>query len=164
MKEYTLVFKEGISTGLRKNARTVMGQQGFVEANGAMVDHGVMVNLDNLSSYDFTILGCTFPFPQVFQLKNYTIVCTSDKIYGLSNGALNLLYTASAVGSTWTVADFYHYLLFSNGVELVMHSSESGTWSKYIASDIPQSLCVCDLNGQIIAGGPGASVSSGFLG
>jgi hypothetical protein len=140
-----------------------MNDQALVEAQGVMHDSGTMVNLDNLDTIDLSILNCSYPFPQVFKLTNYTLVCTETKIYSYSGTSLSLVH-AVLEGSTWTIADFYDYIVLSNGKDLVVVDPVSGAWSSYAGCQIPFCLCLCSLNGQLIVGGPEVTISQGFLG
>lgn len=164
MEEYTLIFKEGLKVGLRASEYNPRNIGALVEAQGVIQESGKLFNLDDLSTFDIsTIEACTFPFPQVFQGKNWTLLCTPTKIYTYDGSALTLAYTAEE-GSTWTVADFHNFLVLTNGKELVTLDPISGIWSKFITCEIPTCLCLCDLNGQLFVGGPECSVSAGFLG
>ena len=163
MREYTISFDEGISVGLRRFDKPKKGDKALIQSDGVLKDSGTLTNLEQLGTVDFSALGCTFPFPQIFQLKNFTLVCTPTDIYTYDGSALTLCYTAEA-GSTWTIADFYNYIIMTNGKELVTLDPMSGDWSKYIDCAIPNCLCLCELNGQVVVGGPEVSISAGFLG
>ena len=163
MREYTVVFEKGFEVGLRHSENNPRNAQALIESTGAFYNKGEVVNVDDISTIDFSALGCTFPFPQMFQLKNYTLVCTPTKIYTYDGAALTLVYTAEE-GSTWTIADFYHFLVMTNGRELVMHWPDTNAWSKYLDCAVPYCLCLCELNGQLFVGGPEVSISAGWLG
>lgn len=152
MNEYTLVFDKGIALGLRHHEKTPMNAQGLIVANGVMGDKGVLRELDDLSTLDLSSLECVFPFPQFFELRNFTLVCTPDEIYEFKGGTLSLKYTASDAGTTWSFADFYNYIVGSNGVDVVKHDPASNSWSRVTDGSIPPCTCVCELNGQLILG------------
>lgn len=164
MHEYTVIFKDGLAAGLRSSVHNPRNVGSLIKADGVTQESKELFNLDELSTFDISILdACTFPFPQIFQLREWTIVCTPTKIYTYDGSTLTLVYTAEE-GSTWTFGDFYNYLILTNGRELITLDPESGEWSKYLDTAIPNCLCLCDINGQLFVGGPDVSVSAGFLG
>lgn len=164
MKEYTIFYKDGLSVGLRASEYNPRNEGALVEAQGVFQESKKLSEIAELSSFDIsTIDAQTFPFPQCFQLRNWILICTPTKIYTYDGATLTLVYTATE-GSTWTVADFYDFLVLTNGQDLITLDPETGLWSKYIDCLIPYCLCVCDLNGQLFVGGPEVTVSAGFLG
>ena len=164
MYEYTIIFKDGLSAGLRQSKHNPKNKGALVQADGVIQKSKELFNLDELETFDISsIESCTFPFPQCFQLREWTIICTPTKIYTYDGSSLTSVYT-SEEGSTWTIADFYNFLVQTNGRELITLDPESGNWSKYFDCAIPYCLCICDVNGQIFVGGPEVIVSAGFLG
>lgn len=164
MYEYTLMVKDGLKAGLRSSKHNPKNKGALIQATGVIQESGELFNLDELSAFDISsIEDCTFPFPQIFQLREWTLICTSTKIYTYDGAALTLVYTAEE-GSTWTIADFYNYLVLTNGRELITLDPESGNWSKYLDCAVPYCLCLCDINGQMFVGGPEVTVSGGWLG
>ena len=164
MYEYTLTVKGALSVGLRHSNKNPKNVGALILADGVIHDTTELVNLDYLSTFDISsIEACTFPSPQMFQLRDWTLICTPTKIYTFDGTSLTSVYTAEE-GSTWTVGDFYSYLIMTNGKELITLDPEDGTWSKYLDCKIPYCLCLCDVNGQVFVGGPDVSVSAGFLG
>lgn len=164
MYEYTILYKDGLARGLRASKHNPRNKGALIQADGIIQESGELFNLAELSNFDVSsIEACTFPFPQVFQLREWTLICTPTKVYTYDGATLTLVYTADE-GSTWTVADFYNFLVLSNGRELITLDPEDGTWSKYLDCAIPTCLCLCDLNGQMFVGGPEVSISGGWLG
>ena len=164
MREYTIIFKDGLAAGLRSSEHNPRNQGALIQADGIIQESKELFNLDELDTFDISTLeDCDFPFPQIFQLREWTVVCTPTKIYTYDGTSLTLVYTAEE-GSTWTFADFHNYLVLTNGRELITLDPETGTWSKYIECAIPECLCLCDVNGQLFVGGPEVSVSAGWLG
>lgn len=164
MKEYTIIYKDGLAAGLRASEYNPRNEGALIKAQGVFQEAKKLSNIAELSSFDIsTIEACTFPFPQCFQLRNWIIICTPTKVYTYIGATLTLVYTA-VEGSTWTVADFYDFLVLTNGQELITLDPDTGDWSKYIDCAIPYCLCLCDLNGQLFVGGPEVTVSAGFLG
>lgn len=164
MKEYTIFYKDGLAAGLRDSEYNPRNVGALIKAQGVFQESRKLSEIPELSSFDIsTIDAQTFPFPQCFQLRHWIIICTPTKIYTYDGVTLTLVYTA-VEGSTWTVADFYDFLVLTNGQELITLDPEDGSWSKYLDCAIPYCLCVCDLNGQLFVGGPEVTVSAGFLG
>ena len=164
MHEYTIEIKEGLIAGLRRSEHNPVNGGFLVLADGVIKKAGELFNLDELDQLDISDLDAqTFPFPQIFQLVNFTLVCTPTKIYKYDGSTFTLVYTAEE-GSTWTIADFYNYLVLTNGVELVKLDPETGLFDEYAECSIPNCLCICDVNGQIFLGGPDCSISAGWLG
>jgi len=164
MYEYTIIYKDGLAKGLRSSEHNPVNQGALVQADGIIQDSGQLYNLPELDTFDISTLeDCDHPFPQIFQLREWTLICTPTKIYTYDGTTLTLVYTAEE-GSTWTIGDFYNYLILTNGKELITLDPETNIWSKYIDCYIPNCLCVCDINGQVFVGGPEVSVSAGWLG
>ena len=165
MYEYTLMVKAALTVGLRSSDKNPMNKGALTKADGVLQVESELTKIDKLVAFDIsTIEACTYPFPQVFQLREWTIICTPTKIYTYDGTTITLVYTAEA-GSTWTVGDFYNYLIMTNGKELITLHPDTGVWSKYLDSAIPYCLCLCDTKGgQIFVGGPEVSISAGFLG
>lgn len=164
MQEYTIFYQEGLAKGLRASEHNPRNSGALIQADGVLVEAAELFNIEELTQFDISdIEDCSFPFPQCFRLRNWVLVCTPTKIYTYNGSSLSLVYSGEE-GSTWTVADFYNYLVMTNGKELVVLDPETGNWSKYLDCLIPNCLCLCDVNGQIFVGGPEVSISAGFLG
>ena len=163
MNEYTIEFREGLEVGLRHSDKNPKNVQALVRSDSVFYETGILRNTDEISTMDLTALGCTWPFPQIFDLKSFKLICTETEIYKLSGGSLTLVFTALE-GSTWTMADFDTFLVFTNGRVLATLDPVSGIWSQYFDCAIPACLCVCNLNGQLLVGGPEVTISAGFLG
>ena len=159
----TVVFKEGISKGLRKSARNPKNNEFFTELSGMFHEEGILRTLEIPDQVDTSALDCTFPFPQIFRLVGFTLVCTSTTIYRLDNGVLTSLISVAA-GTTWSLADFGAYIIMTNGRALVKYDFASGTWGEYVECAIPNCVCLCAFKGQLFVGGPEVSVSEGFFG
>ena len=164
MKEYTIHYKTGLAQGLRATENNPKNTGALTKAQGVIQKAGQLFNLEELEGFDIsTIEACTFPFPQIFQLRTWTIICTPTKIYTYDGTTLTLAFTATE-GSTWTVGDFYDYLVMSNGLELIVLDPETGDWSLFLDCLVPYCLCLTDLNGQLFVGGPEVAISAGWLG
>lgn len=164
MEEYTIVYKEGLAKGLRASEYNPVNESALTEAHGVFIESKRINQLPELNTFDVSTLeAMTHPFPQCFQLINHILICTPTKIYTYDGSTLTLVYTANE-GSTWTVADFYNFIVMSNGKDLITLDPETGDWSAFITCEVPSCLCLCDLNGQLFVGGPEVSISAGWLG
>jgi hypothetical protein len=164
MREYTLQIEKALKIGLRPSDRTPPNKGVLVEAQGVIQESGELFNLENLEAFDISdIEACIFPFPQVFKLIRWTLICTPTRVYTYRDGVVTLVYTG-AEASTWTVADFYDFLLLTNGNTWIELDPETASWCPFSDDEVPSCLCLCDLNGQLFVGGPGATVGAGWLG
>lgn len=163
MNEYTIIFREGLALGLRHNSYNAKNEQALIRSDNAFYENGVLRNTDEITTIDLTTLDCEFPFPQIFQLKRFSLICTPTDIYRLDGVTLTWVYSALE-GSTWSIADFDTFLVLTNGRVLVTLDPVSGVWNEYFECSIPHCICVCDLNGQLLVGGPEVTLSAGFLG
>lgn len=166
MQEYTYKFQAGIKTGLRSDQYLAKDHEAFKEISGAFTDTEVLRSLDTPSEIDVSSLSASYPFPQIFELiTKEIIVCTEDKIYEYdqSGDSFTLKLTVSE-GGRWSLADYHQFIVLYNGRDIVTRDGISGTWSAYTDCLIPYGICVCNLNGQLIVGGPDTRVSSGFRG
>lgn len=163
MREFTLVFDEGLQKGLRNKPRTGRKEQWLIEALGMIPEDNIMQSIPQLPA-PTKITGSTYPYPQIFKLRNLILVCDERTIYSYSSGTLTLEYHSATGGGTWTVADFGDYVVLTNGSSLVERNPRSGAFESVDDCDIPRCLCVLNLNGQLLVGGPAVSVSEGFTG
>jgi len=164
MKEYTYSFIDGISKGLIATEKDIFNKQSFIQMDGAFVNDGIVVSTPDVNQLDLDSLGCSYPFPQVFYLKDLTIVGTATALYDYSAvGGLTSLITVDE-GSTWSVADYHRFVVFTNGKAIIVRDGSSGEWREFTECTIPTGLCVCNLNGQLLIGGPETSCVAGFMG
>jgi len=164
MREYTTIFRDGLGAGLRSNERSPKNTQVMVHSDGAYSENRILRTLDVLDKIDTSELDCSFPFPQILKLKQFTLVCTETAIYEYRNSVITLLLGELNAGSTWTYADYEFYIVMTNGAVMVIRDPQTGTWAKYVGCEIPNGLCVCNLNGQLLIGGHQVTISNGFLG
>lgn len=166
MREFTLVFGDGLVRGLRKQAGNPTNEQALVISDGLFPHERVSQALEDLTEYQVALgsIEAEFPFPQVFVLRQMTLVCTATEIYKLVAGTLTLLHGLLEAGTTWTVADYDAYVVMTNGKVLLVRDALSGEFNVFESCYIPPCICLCDLNGQLIVGGPGAYVTNDFPG
>jgi hypothetical protein len=164
MKEYTLTFKEGLGRGLRDTFRNPRNSEYLVFSQGAFPENRVIRALDDISAYqlDTFTLETSFPYPQVFVFRYVTVVCTANAIYEYKDGALTSKLVGITEGSTWTAADYGRYLIMTNGAGIVVKAFDSQEYGFYTSCDVPNCLCLCDVNGQLIIGAPDTYIQPGF--
>lgn len=140
-----------LAKGLKKNNKLARDRHGMTELTGLISKDDVITAMDQLIRIDTNIITDGFPYPQLFILSNYILICGSTKIYDYSSGSLILVATVTA-GNTWKVVDFIEYLILTNGVVNVVRSASDGTFN--ISTDFPEANAICNYNGQVLIGGP----------
>lgn len=140
-----------LAKGLRPSSKNVRNSDYLVSAAGAVVIDGVLQAIPTISPIDTEDLAETFPFPQIFDLVNVTLVCGAKKIYEYADETFTLKYTAAATGGLWTVVDFFNYLYISNGSIAVTRDSQTLAYA--LTNALPATSAICDFNGQVIIEG-----------
>jgi len=163
MREYSLTYNEGLGQGLRPSRHLGRNLKWLVESVGAVPEDGVLRSLEALPAA-VEVAGEVWPYPQIFHLMLRTLVCTSTAIYEYESGSLTLVLGSIAEGTTWTVADFGEYIVLVNGKVVVERDPQTGLYAVHSAGIIPEGICICNLNGQLIVGAPDVEVSAGFCG
>lgn len=163
MKEFSFTFEEGIVKGLIPTERRSFNEQGFSQLQGVFSNGKVIQEIEIPEMMDVDELDVEFPFPQIFKLNSITLVFTSNEIfeYSESDGSLTSLISTSE-GGLWSVADYNLFIVATNGKDIIIRDGLTGEWNPYIECEIPTGICVCNLNGQLIIGGPETQVSAGF--
>lgn len=165
MQEHIIAFDEGIRRGLRPRENSAKNSQQFIQLDGLYVKDEVLHSLEGPDLIDTSSLDCSFPFPQIFDLTTITLVCTATKVYEYNHSTQTFSQLISvSEGSTWTCADYYEFIVMTNGRALIYRDANSGKWALYADCEIPYGICVCNLNGQLIIGGPEVQISAGFRG
>lgn len=164
MREYAVVFQEGLAKGLRPSPQNARNLEFLYAVKGAIPEDGVLQSLPVLYNTFGLPEQCRFPFPQIFVLRKLVLVCSETNIYEARSFGLELLFTGVSAGSTWSVADFGDYIILTNGRTLVYRDVQSGQFKEYLDCEIPPGICILNLNGQLIIGGPGEIVHAGFTG
>lgn len=156
MREFEVVFQEGLLKGLRQSEKNRKNAQALVEVQGMFVDKGALSSLEAVTLVTgIEELGEVFPFPQIHQGHKHTLVMGATKIWEYVSGSFVLVLEGLVAGSLWTVADFYDYILLANGQQVVRRSAEDQGWEVVgTEQDLPFSRCVAAINGQLIVGSP----------
>jgi len=139
-----------LQRGLRKKVSNPRDVHGMTVLSGLVSQDGILSALDDLSRIDSSIITDSFPYPQLFVLANYTLVCSSTKIYEYVGGILTEKLTVVAA-STWKVVDYIEYIVLTNGSQVVTRDAMSGTYA--VSAVIPAANAVCNYNGQLVIGG-----------
>lgn len=160
--EYTIIFQEGIQLGLRNSPKTSKRAEVLIKSDGFIPENNILRTLTLMDDFGAE-LDCDWPFPQMFTLQGITLVCTPTVIYDYNDGSLVELFVADAAGTTWSVGDFWPYVIMTNGLYIVQRNPETGVWGASESCDIPFCVCLCEANGQIIMGGPETRITSGVL-
>lgn len=164
MREYAVVYKDGLAKGLRPSINNGRNEEFLYAAKGCIPEDGVLQSLPVLYNGFGLPEQCAFPFPQIFVLRKLVLICAQRNIYELRSLGPELLYQDAPAGSTWTVADFGEYIILSNGRMLIYRDPVTGLFNEYTDCEIPPGICILNLNGQLIVGGPGEIVPQGFTG
>lgn len=156
MQEYTIIFRGGFEMGLRPAPRSPKNSQSLVLSEGAVPEDGILRSLDDIESFGQG-LGALWPYPQVFVLKSMTLVCLETSLHEYADGIVTPVIAGLPAGSTWTVADYWPYVVATNGQAVVIRDPMTAEW--YVSTDgtIPNCRCVADVNGQLFVGGLGGS-------
>ena len=179
MKEFIFDYQEGILKGLRPFSSNSMDNKSLTRSDG-MFPYAtkVLTTHYDVQAIDLSFLNCSFPYPQVFVLGLFMLVCTETEIYEVSGQLVkdflldphnewlldpdgNPLYTYDnlvlkisnlAPGEMWTVADFQSYVLLNNGSQNVSRDTTTGKYS-IVGSQIPRGSCIVGTEGQVLIGG-----------
>lgn len=139
-----------LARGLRRTASNPRDSFGMINLSSLIGKDSVLQTIPELSALITTEITDSFPYPQLFVLANYILICDSTKIYEY-DGSLNLKYTVAEAGLTWKVVDYIEYLLLTNGVITVVRNASSGTYSE--ETTIPTAKVMANYNGQLFLGG-----------
>lgn len=164
MREYTVIFKEGLARGLRPSPQNARNEEFLYAVKGAIPEDGVLQSLPVLYNAFTLPEQCVFPYPQIFVLRKLVLVCTQMNIYELRSFGPNLLFSNAPPGATWSVADFGEYVILTNGRVLIYRNVQTGRFEQYLDCEIPNGICLLNLNGQLIVGAPGEVVPAGYTG
>jgi hypothetical protein len=143
-----------LAKGLRRTENDPRNRPGFEDLNGLIGKDGNLVTLPVLTRLATTVITDAFPYPQIFNLRRYILVCGSTKIYEFDGTTMTLKITASVAGQTWSVLDYFDHIYLSNGSVVIIRDSQTNAYSE--STSLPTALAACDYNGQAMLGGFGA--------
>jgi hypothetical protein len=156
MNEFQQQFAKGFQIGLRPVIRNPINNESLTLAQGLVPEDGVLHSIEDITSdiINTSSLNAIFPFPQIFVLSVFTLVCCKDAIYDYTSGNLVLVingFTQSSV--LWSYADFGPCGVLSNSAVTIKRDGISHEWFVVVDRSIPQGQCVSSLNGQLFVGG-----------
>lgn len=152
LRDGTFAFNidgESLSKGLRPSKRIARNSKFMVECVGAVGKDKVLSVLEDLESgrIDTSIITDSFPYPQIFVLVNFILICGSTEIYTYDGSTMTLQIDVGTSGLTWSVVESYDYIYMSNCAVAVVRDPLSGTFS---ISNLPAARAMCNYNGQVI--------------
>jgi len=141
-----IISAKDLMNGLRPFSNTVRNSNYLITCQGLIQDNVSLRTLDDVVTINTSLLGCVFPYPQLFVCNKVIIVCTPISIYEYTNGELELKITTIAY-HTWTLVEYYDFIFLSNGLKSIIRDPNDLVYS---LTDSPITDCVCDFNGQVI--------------
>lgn len=162
MKEFNYTMRIALATGLRRTDRNKRGKQALVKSDGMYPDDGALSSVEELSEIDISSItpAPEFPYPQIFELLQVTLVCTEDTIYTYDGSTLTSVVSGLAAGHPWSVADFGAFIVLVNGKQVVYRLGDSKVWTVVDNYGIKSGTSVCNLNGQLIVTAPGTVIDA----
>lgn len=148
MREYRVEYD--IVKGLRPLNKSVRDAQFLSYATGIFSEEGTLKTVEEGLEFTHSIVA-EFPYPQVFCLAAFTLVCLPTSIMEYKDGIFTSVLTGLTECYPWSVADFHDYLYLTNGVHVVIRDSTTQTYA--IDSTKYEGSCCLNLNGQLIVGG-----------
>lgn len=157
LRDGTFVFAieaQALARGLRPSKRVPRNAKFLIKCEGAVGLDGILQVIDDLENdrVDTSVeITDSFPYPQIFVLNNFILLCDETNIYEYDGTTLTLVIGPVAAGSLWSVVEFFDFLYLTNGVVSILRDPMDGTYAT--TTDYPICQSLCDFNGQIIAGG-----------
>ena len=143
---------EVLAKGLRSTAKTLRGVKTLSRCDGLVGQDGLLatipeITLSTLYSSSLVIKD-DFPFPQIFTLEKFIIVCNRTSILELTGAGL-VSKATTVEGELWSIASSHDFLYLSNGVVSLVRNPQTG---EYENTDAPVCSAILNFNGQIICG------------
>ena len=160
MREIDYTFNE-FTTGLRpfekmpKNSKTLIECFNLIPRTEGLVERTSVTTA-------VTGISTDHPWPQVFLGTRHWVCCTRDKIYTINSNwtltqqlDLSTYYNTfpNAPKGTWHFADFFDYVVLTNGGVTVVYNPYTNIWEYNDGVKIPTLGSVLNFNGQIIGTG-----------
>lgn len=152
MKEFSITFDKGLSSGLRSSESNPRNKQALTEC------YNLKPDVLGLLPYEPVIdesgaLSLSWPYPQIFIGSDYRYICTNTKIYTMDSSWNQTLKVTTTASGIWDFADFGTYVLFVNGAKIVERSPVDGSYTASdTLTDMPRFSTVCNFKGQVIGG------------
>ena len=143
---------EVLAKGLRSTANTLRRVKTLSRCDGLVGQDGLLttlptVTLTTLYSSSLVIKN-DFPFPQIFTLEKFIIVCNRASILELTETGL-VSKTTTVGGELWSLASSHDFIYLSNGVVSLVRNPQNG---EYEITNAPICSAILNFNGQIICG------------
>lgn len=145
---------EDLSRGLRSNANSSRNQKTLLECTGMVGQDGLLKSLPTLNLsplYDNAlVIKDDFPFPQIFSLEKFIIVCNRTTVLEYTTLSGLVLKATVTGGELWSIASAHDFIYMSNGVVNLVRDPSTGTYASSTA--VPICSAMINFNGQIICG------------
>lgn len=139
-------------SGLRNTSKAIRNQKVLARCDGCVGIDGLLSTLDTpviSTLYSSSLVTKDdFPFPQIFTLEKFIIVCNRTTVLELKDSTLVLKATVTG-GELWTVGSSHDFLYLSNGIVSIVRNPNNG---EYESTDAPVCSAILNYNGQIICG------------
>lgn len=134
------------SSRLPRNAKTLSRCDGCVGVDELLsTSPSIAVSTQHASAL---VIKSDFPFPQIFTLEKYVVVCNRTTVLELVEASLVLKATVTG-GELWSIASSHDFLYLSNGVVSLVRNPLNG---EYESTTAPVCSAILNFNGQIVCG------------
>lgn len=161
MKEYNYTFDKGLQIGLRTTPQNMRNQQALVSCSGAFPHQGAFGTLTGTPS-TISLTGIDppplWPWPQLFVLKQVTIILTETQLYEVIAGVNVLKLTGLTAGLRWTIADFHRFIIGTNGKQLIYRDGDTLTWTSGSYNGLENCTSVLNYKGQLLMTAYGVTI------
>lgn len=160
MKERSITLSKFV-TGLRKYSNSPINTETLVECFNIIPDNAGLIPSPTITQ-SINAVSVDHPFPQVFIGHVHWVCCTRSKIYTINADwtltlqlDLNVYYNSfpNAPQGTWHFADFFDYVVLTNGGVTVIYNPVDLRWEYNDGVKIPTLGTVLNFNGQLIGSG-----------
>ncbi len=134
------------SSKLSRNVKSLTVCDGCIGIDGLLwTSPDIAVSTQHASAL---VIKSDFPFPQIFALEKYVVVCNRTTLLELVGASLVLKATVTG-GELWSIASSHDFLYLTNGVVSLVRDPLTGVYS---STSAPVCSTVLNFNGQIICG------------
>ena len=141
-----------LAAGLRPTDKVPKGAKTLSICSGIIGIEGQLNTIPTLSISTLysspLVIKDDFPFPQIFTLEKFIIVCNRTSILELTGAGL-VSKATTVGGELWSIASSHDFLYLSNGMVSLVRNPQSG---EYESTDAPVCSAILNFNGQIICG------------
>lgn len=164
MREANLTFDIGLQKGLRSSGQNRRNEQALMVCKGAFPFEGALggmpiperVSLEGISP------APVWPWPQVFVLKQLTLICCETQIYEVVGGVNVLRLDTLTPGLRWSFADFQRFIVGTNGKQIVSRDGTTLEWTSVNVFSLENCTSVLNYNGQLFFTAYGATIPDNF--